>query len=322
MTKKNFIRSCLIVTICTLAFAGYASAFAGQAPKTGKIVGRVVERNSKAPLAAEIGVLTQEGKRLSFKHINVSNQGEFVIDGLGAGEIHLTTKLEGYAAEHQSVNLREGENQKVDFSLTKFKIIRGIILGPAGLPIAGANIRVLYPANATRSGAIQATYQWESVEFQTDEQGAFALEVHPDKFFVVEASHQDFLGIVSSPARIKHNESEASITLAFRQSVSVAGEIKDEDGNVVQDAQVRLIEAGRRSEYQGFVSHEQLKQKTRYTTSNADGKFTFDQVKPTRKMLVIIHPIYHSYRELVDLTKSKGQHPVIAVLRNKNKPLP
>ena len=128
------------------------------------------------------------------------------------------------------------------------------------------------------------------------------------------SKHPNFLGDISVPIRIGVAEKEAFVSLSLESGISVAGEVRDESGNTVQGAQVRLIEVGSKCAIPGFTSHELLKQQIRYTVSEANGTFSFEQVRPTKKMLVVIHPGYKPFKQMVELAPSQAQTPVRIVL--------
>jgi hypothetical protein len=102
--------------------------------------------------------------------------------------------------------------------------------------------------------------------------------------------------------------------LALDTGIKVAGEVRDENGNAVRGAQGRLIEVGNRRSVPGFTSHELLSQQMRLTVSGVNDAFSFEQVGPSRKMLVVVHPGYKPFRQMVELARSKSQSPVSIVL--------
>ncbi|HEX8131387.1 MAG TPA: carboxypeptidase regulatory-like domain-containing protein [Pyrinomonadaceae bacterium] len=315
MARISFAKIFLSAILFSLALAGNSSTVAGQTSPGGRIIGKVIETGSGRALPAEVGVSVYGGSNITFTHARCSKQGEFEIERLPAGRVHLATKLEGYATEHQNVSVTEGGTQYVNFYLTKVKLVRGVVRGPTGRALTGAHIRVIYPAEPLARGAIASTYQWETGDAQSDLQGNFALDVHPGREFVVEASHPDYLGTVSSPMRLTANEKAASVRLSLSNGTGVSGEVKDEDGRVVQNAQVRLIEQGGRPELKKFTSLELLKQRTMYTATGAGGLFKFEQVKPARKTLIVLHPGYQPFRQEIDLAPGQRELPLRVTLR-------
>lgn len=317
MAKTVRARFILITILCTLALAGYLAASTGKSAGGSEIVGRVIERDSGNPLGAEIGLSIRGNRSITLRHIRSSAQGAFEIASLPAGDMQLTTKLEGYASEHQSVSLGENQTRYVEFRLTRVRTVRGLILNPNGNPVAGAHVRVIYPEETPAQGVIRTTYQWETGEVKSDALGSFAVDVHPEKEFVVEASHEGFVEAVSRPVRIGPTKKESFIRLMLSKGISVSGKIQDESGNVVQGAQVRLIEAGRVHEFGKFTSSELFRQRVMHTASGRNGMFRFEGVNPAKKVLVVLHPQYHTYRQEIELTSDQEQLPGKIVLRSK-----
>jgi hypothetical protein len=169
------------------------------------ITGRVSERETGQPLAAEIGLLEQNEAGLTLKHINVSEQGWFALDDLAAGSFHLSTKLDGFASEHYSLALSNGEQRHIELPLTRARIVRGVTLDPVGAPLADALIRVIH-MRAEADGALSADWQWETGEVRSDETGRFMIAVHPQIEFVIAASHSSFPAAISAPLRADADE--------------------------------------------------------------------------------------------------------------------
>lgn len=317
MSLNISTKKLLAVLGFALCLTAQPSAVTAQSPADGRIVGKLLDRGTGAPLAGEIAVSFVSKGKIIFTHARATAAGEFVLDGVEPGKVYLTTKLDGYAVEHRSVSLLPGETKALELSLIKSALLRGTVRNPAGRPLAGALVKVLYPADTPALGEIRATYQWETGEADTDAQGSFVIPVHPERAFVVEASHLDFLSVVSAPRQMK-TLGKAAVNLVLESGVTLSGTVKDEEGNVVPGAQVRLIETGARHAVSGFVPHTLLEQQLRVASSGADGVFRFEQVSPTAKMLVIVHPGYQPFRQAVDVTKSKAQSPLGAVLKSRN----
>lgn len=295
--SKNLSIKTLLVSLGFLLCLTMQPAFAANPARpaepagTGKITGRLLDRETRKPLAGEVGAAYVVDGRIIFTHATASKDGRFVLDNLGAEEVYLTTKLEGYAVEHRSVSLRPGQTKSVDLSLVRPALLRGTVRNPEGLPVAGATVKVFYPMETPAAGRIRTTYQWETGEALSDAQGGFMLAVHPDRPFVVEASHSDFLTAVSAPREVKVTEKrEAVVALTLEKGVTLSGVLRGADGKAIAGAQVRLIEAGARRAIPGFLSHSLLEQQLRIAPSGADGAFRFEKVSPTAKMVVVHHP--------------------------------
>lgn len=322
MRGRLLTKLVLLAIFCAFAFAARffvsTSAFAEQSNLRSTISGRVVERDTLNPLAVEISVTGREGSNLFVRHATASQAGLFEIADLPAGNVHLTTKLDGYAPEHLSVSLNDGETRHVEFYLTRGKVVRGVVQDAARNPVARASLTIAYAVEQTEARSIAATYQWERGEVTSDAMGRFAIkDVHPAREFVVAASHPDYLTAVSAPARISPDAGEVAVSLSLDRGITVIGQIRDEDGNLVQDAEVTLLDATRRPELLRFNSFELLKDGNKHTVSDTNGAFRFAQVRPVRKMLVVSHPGYQPLRQLVDITGQQAQFSVEVLLRSK-----
>jgi len=106
-------RSLLAVALaCTAAFAcaGY-SAFAA-APATGKIVGKVSDAASSAPLA---GATITVGKNV--QKATSGSDGTFTLDNVAAGTVQVSCALAGYVTHKQSVVVPAAGSVTVNFAL-------------------------------------------------------------------------------------------------------------------------------------------------------------------------------------------------------------
>ena len=170
MLSKIRTQISLAIVLFAVALAATPLSVAAQSSSVpgGKILGRLLDRSTRAPLAGEVGVSFVSAGKILFKHAKATREGGFTIEDIGAGTVHLTTKLDGYAAEHQSVSLRQGETKTLELSLVRPTPLRGIVRDPAGRPLSGARVKVLYPADAPERGEISTTYQWEAGEAKTD----------------------------------------------------------------------------------------------------------------------------------------------------------
>lgn len=292
----------------------FAPAEANQTVSGGRIIGTIVERDTNVPINAEVGVSTLVEGRVLLKHSRASRLGDFVIQALQSGQIHLVTKAEGYAVEHRDIFLNEGEILRADFQLEKVKLLKGTVRGPNGTPISGANVRVVYPTAVLPRGAVASTYQWEAGDVKTDPLGMFVIEVHPNKQFIVEASHAEFLGAISEPITVPPEFAEASVLLSLRSGLTFTGKVTNESGTPIAGSQVRLLGVETTSTSRGFISMEKLSQRIKYTKSGADGSFSFDHVTPGRKSVIVVHPGYKPFKQAIDLTTDQSSSQTLVVL--------
>jgi hypothetical protein len=318
MTQTVSSRFLFSALLCAAALTVPLVALPGRQSVGGRVIGRVIERDSGLALAAELGLVIRDRRGITLRHVRASERGEFEITDLPEGDAHLTTKLDGYAVERESIALRAGETQQVEFRLFKAKTVRGVILDPAGQVLEGAQVRVIYADEEAARASVKATYQWEMGEAKTDEEGAYTIEVHPAKEFIVESSHARYVGEVSEPKRIDPAESSFYLRLSLRAGVSFTGEARDEYGEVIPGAQISLTEAEQRPELRRFTSAERLSQRLMQTVSGPGGKFRFDHISPGRKTLIIMHPNYQAIRQTLDLTAGGESQPARVTLQKKD----
>lgn len=198
MTRK--ISPAVVITsvLSALILLSPLAAYQNKQDESGRIVGRVIERDTGLPVAAEIGVAMRTARGITLKHVRASEQGVFELAGLPSADVQLNTKLEGYAVERQDLSLGEGELRQIEFHLVKLVILRGQVRDEAGAPVEDAVIRVSYARAAAPRGPIAATYQWElgelgeSGEIRSDKLGNYSVAVHPEKEFILEASHPKY----------------------------------------------------------------------------------------------------------------------------------
>jgi hypothetical protein len=78
-----------------------------------------------------------------------------------------------------------------------------------------------------------------------------------------------------------------------------------------------LLDAGK-SDYSRFSQSESMMDGRTHTLSNEDGAFSFDQVRPTKKALIVLHPSYQTHRQIIDLTGRQTPLSIDVTLQNKN----
>jgi protocatechuate 3,4-dioxygenase beta subunit len=307
MIKATIANCALIASLCIITAAGQISG--------GKIVGKVIERESLRTLAAEISIAGRDNRNLYLRHTKASEDGLFEIADLPAGELHLTTKLDGYATDHLSISLNNGETRYVEFYLTKGKTVRGVIHDQSNTPIAGARVNVAYVREATGLSSVTASYEWESVDTITDELGRYVINnLHPEEEFIIEAIHPKFPSIVSAPVRFNTQDEELSLNISASRGVEVVGVIRDANRNPLRSARVMLFDAVK-SDYPQLSKSESTMDGRTHTLSNEAGAFSFAQVKPMKKMLVVLHPGYQPYRQTIDLTGRQTQLSIEVILQ-------
>jgi Carboxypeptidase regulatory-like domain len=310
---KAIIASCVLVAaLCPIIATGQVGQSGG-----GKIIGKVIERESFQTLSAEISVAGRDDRNLYLRHAKASEDGLFEIADLPAGELHLTSKIDGYATDHLNVSLSKGETRYVEFYLTKGKTVRGVVLDQSNTPIAGARINVDYVRDATAESAVVARYQWEMGDTVTDQLGRYEIRnLHPEQEFIIEATHPKYPSVISAPSRFNPQEAELSLNLSISRGVGVIGIVRDAERNILKGARVMIFDV--KSDSPQLSQSQSAMDGRTHTSSDEAGAFNFEQIRPMKKMLVVVHPGYQPYRQIIDLTGRQTQLSLDVVLQKKN----
>jgi hypothetical protein len=278
----------------------------------------VIDLETGKPLPAEIAIAGKGKGNIFLRHVRASEQGEFEIGSLTAGDLQLTTKLEGYSSEHLGLSLGDEETRQVEFSLQRGKTVRGVISDSAGNPIPRATVSVSYAREAPEHGAIRAVYPWERGEVKTGSLGDFEIRnIHPIKQFIIKASHPDFLSAVSIPRKIQAEERAVMLNLTLSKGIRVVGEVRDENGAIVQDAQVRFIEPKTGPEPVRFTGFELAKVGKLDAITGIRGTFAFNQVKQAKMLLIVTHPKYGPFQQTIDLRECQEACSVKVVMKRR-----
>ena len=306
------MRSTTLSKVLLLGFLLAGSAGFVHAANT-VLVGELFDSENLLGVSGEVALASNEKGNLVTIHAKSDENGRVEFRYLAAGMWHLTTKIEGYATEHVSVQVVEDEAHRVRLYLKKGKLLSGRIADSEGKPIAQAQVSVRY-ARDPGASPIPVTYQWESGEVITDLQGAFEIrDVHPEKEFVVEASHEHFLASISA-ATVMGPEASLSINLSLQKGFSVIGTVQADDGTPIAGARVGLLGPLPRGA-QRFLAIELLKENRAFTASDEDGVFRFEQVRPGSKVLLVSHSSYNKVpQQYYDLPKSGQDAPIRVTL--------
>src|SRR5262249_43187809 len=177
--------------------------------------------------------------------------------------------------EHATFRLADGETQDLELRLVKAKLVRGFVTDQHQQPLADARVKVLYAQAETATQTIANSYQWETGDARSDEQGRFELEVHPEREFVIEAAHEGWLSEVSPPTRFTSEDLTKTIQLRLAKGARLSGEARDQFGDPLPGAQAQLSEADERPELHRFLPFELLAQSRQFAVADAAGGVYF-----------------------------------------------
>ena len=286
-------------------------AFTKRPAGAARIFGRVTDRNTGVPLQAELSLLLRGPGGITLRHLQASEEGGFEISDLAAGDVLVTTKIEGYAAERRSFSMTSSEFPPLELRLRRPGIVRGSIDDSTGAPIADARIHVIYEENRVVPAALSASYQWERGEVRTDAEGRFLVEVHPEKVFVIEATHADFLAEISSPVESVSETNDAWLKLTLRRAERLEGVVQNTAGQAIAGARLELSADHPRPELRRFISFALLEQRTLRVTTDEKGRYEFARVPATARELMVSHPKYQPLRQLVPSASERRWLPIV-----------
>lgn len=290
MNHKSFALGCLLLAALLAPLVSRTA----QKENRATINGKITDRATSAPLAAEVGLAIRTAKGVVLKHTRANEQGEFEFTDLPAGEFHLSTKRDDYAVEHAGFALHADETRSLDLRLVRTRRVSGVVTDARKNPLAEARVQIFYEQEA----GFANRYQWEEGDVRTDAEGRFTIEVHPERAFVVQASRQGFLSAATTPQNATNE-----IALTLTRGVAVSGTVADEFGNPLADAQMHLMDEREIALLNNFLPFEILQQAQQTTVTQADGTFRFENVSATEHTLEVRHPQAEPQRLMVDVTR-------------------
>lgn len=177
-------------------------------PRTGMLVGRVVDATTRAPVSDAIVMLTMP-KYFNYPsapkgRVMTDSEGRFFFPDLPAGEFYLQATKHGYApgeydqrralGQSQRVSLQDGERRTdVTLRVWKYAVIGGTVVDEAGEPVVGVAVRALVKhvvAGRAQYGDTEVNSDRVPLSI-TDDRGMFRLsQLTPGTYVVVVPSTQ------------------------------------------------------------------------------------------------------------------------------------
>jgi hypothetical protein len=233
-----------IVIVAPIVFALQAPPAQRSTPTgTALIVGRVVDGDTRQPVAAAAVVLRGPGGRQSKL---TDDAGRFVFSQLLAGEVTLIAERRGYIDGELGARRPQGEGQPLALSdgqrvvdleipIWRHAVITGTVVDEAGEPLVNARVHVLradYVAGRRRFLALPGDRD------QTDDRGVFRVSQLPPGGYVV--------GVLTTSAVAPRSaiESRGSLRSPLGEQMSFAGAPTSRPGvSIAQGLDADLVRA-------------------------------------------------------------------------------
>ncbi len=229
--------------------------------------GRVVDDRGAPVDAFEVraSYVQAEGARWNFRNDKSISRdlsdakGEFELIGLADGEWSVHVRKDGTQSNSENVVL-PGAEKTYQFTLPRQAKLRGVVLDPAGAPVADARIEVDVEG--------QPRY-WRGMEQdktrKTDAQGTFDTAVSAGAL-EVRATHTAWAGSDTVKLSVAAAQEAGPVTLTLRRGGTITGEVRDKSGQL----------AGGRTVSTWVEGPGEWKQ----ATTDASGTFVLERVTP------------------------------------------
>jgi protocatechuate 3,4-dioxygenase beta subunit len=238
-------------------------------PPGGRISGRVVDKNTHAPVKAfEAGIAPQRngGGMVMMMPASMqsftSDDGTFVLENVPVGGLTLSVNAPGYVqARVPNLTLESGKAlENVEVSMETGVRVTGHVTGPDGSPAGGALVRLDAMAGnrMQRGGGMNDPYT------VADPNGEYTLDnVEPGEKTLVFSR----TGLISTSKTVSLSGDHQQVDAQLTSGVRSTGIVVNEGGTPIADASVRADSAAN----PGFG---------RSARTDAGGTFSFDGLAP------------------------------------------
>lgn len=193
-----------------------------------------------------------------------SDDGTFELEGLAVGEWRLEVSAEGFGESEEEWTVEVPQAEPIEIVLSRGATLAGVVLDPAGNPVAEAQVSV---GEGRRS--------WGSEDATTGADGAFTFTGLTPQAWTLTAAHPDWA--VSEPLAVELEPATitSDLVLTLRVGGTITGEVYTDEGEPQVGARVSWGEGGQRN----FNLNDEG------PTTDADGRFVLEHVTPGKVMV-------------------------------------
>ncbi|MEE8142040.1 MAG: sigma-70 family RNA polymerase sigma factor, partial [Planctomycetota bacterium] len=201
------------------------------------------------------------------KRGETNSRGEFRIPDLAPGLFSLLARGQGYRQRQvDGLQVKAGQDTEVELELREGFTIEGIVVDPAAVPVADAEVRAWTGFASFESGTVRIALAGEhgadfaNVRTVTDRNGRFSLEGLASGNHSISASHPDWAsGTVDKVA-----SGSRDVHVPVTKGGTVSGLVLDAQNQPVRDAKVSILQ----------MFHPEAAA----TTTDKKGRFTLERV--------------------------------------------
>lgn len=245
-------------------------------PKSGVIEGHVQDERGEPVRRFAIDVIsavTADAPATPplFSRTFESPDGSFRIDQLPSWEVVVRATAVDFAPAFSSpLTVRPEDSQKLDFKLSKGCALTGRVQDQSGMALPN----VFVDAEASlAAGQVSELSVETAAQTQTEADGSFHLTAIP-KGTVVVRGYDGSNAVSTVNVEVADCDKLEPVVLVMSPGGNIAGVARDTNGKPVVGARITLMHRPI-----GFVS----------TTSDAEGKFRFDQIAPGIVRMMMQH---------------------------------
>jgi len=255
------------------------------------IAGTVRSRFDGAPIAeARVEAYSSDRRQEATNTFTLTGEdGTFELDDVRQGSYTLLVRAQGFENKREP-RVETGE-VTLDLELVPLPQVSGVVLDPAGRPLANYTVQLRQPlANTTQTVAVTDTR--ENVRRSAD--GAFTLACPRVGEFLVEATHPRFAASFSERFSIEKGGSMSGVIVRMTGGGALTGRLVNTEGDPVSGAVVKshhtdyVDDPFWRSLGDSYPSAAARKD----TRTNAEGEYSLEGLTPEAYQLTFTHPEY------------------------------